>query len=787
MSHQLSYRSAVVASLAALVLLALMPPTPFARAATPYPDIGHQTAEIQDAIQYASDNGYMNGAADGNFYPDAPVSRIDYARAVVKLFKLVDEQPDPSLEFTDLDEKSDDYKFANIATKHGLLCPYPVGSYRPTEQANTLNVLCGLAKGLGLDFQGRLLNGLYPRGPADEGLMIIAHDLHLRYRNTRAWPSRGYPRGELAYSLKCTDDVEDWRLDYVRESFDWLHCQQPLVGPKRQEAMDAAFSKIGYPYVWGGESDAEGGYDCSGLVYFVLDTTLGYPMQRVADDQARDTRYPAVGRKEFLAGDPIFFYENPTGDTKAYIGHAGMYIGNGMFIHSTGSNAGVSVDLLTGYWGDHLAWGKRVMSEPERESFDTYVLLMNPGQTAANAKLTYMLPSGSSYSNDVTLQPNTRETVKVDDTLVNQEFSTRVDVKSGNVVAERSMYFRYLDKYSGGHDSPGVAAPAQAWYLPEGCTAFGFDTFVLVQNPGPQPARVTLTYMKDDGTTKDQAITVQPASRYTVAVDEVPGMEQAQFSTRVAASKPVIVERSMYFDYKGIKEGHNSPATSELKQEWYFAEGYTGGKFDTYILVMNPNDTRADVTLTLMSPLGEAADVPVALAPHSRKTVSINGIPGWNPKEFSAVVRSNLPVAAERSMYFVYDGKTGGHDAMGCAAPSKTWYLAEGYTGPGFDTYVLLFNPNTVAATANVRYMLNGGRFVDVQYPIPARSRYTIAVNKQPGLENADVSTMVSSDQPLVAERSIYFDYSGRQGGSCGPGVTAPAPEWYFAEGYTGP
>jgi hypothetical protein len=124
---------------------------------------------------------------------------------------------------------------------------------------------------------------------------------------------------------------------------------------------------------------------------------------------------------------------------------------------------------------------------------------------------------------------------------------------------------------------------------------------------------------------------------------------------------------------------------------------------------------------------------------------------------------------------------------MGCSAPSKTFYLAEGYTGPGFDSYVLLLNPNATAATANVRFMLNGGKFVDAQYAVPARSRFTIPLNKQEGLSSTDVSTMVSSDLPLVAERSVYFDYEGRQGGSCGPGVPAPAAKWYFAEGYTGP
>ena len=779
------FSAAIVIVLSLLMaFVALAPGT--SRAAT-FPDIGSQPADIQAAINYVADKGYMNGAPDGKFYPGEAVARIDCAQALVKIFRQQSEGTDPDISFTDMKSTDPDFKYANLAVKHGYLSKFGDGSFRSRDPVTTQVALTGLVMGLKMDDPVKYLNGLYPRGPSYQGYVIVAHDLHLKIKDTRTWPGDNYPRGEMAYSLQKMDQLDDWRVDYIRESFDWLHCQTPWMGPKREKALDSAFAKVGAPYVWGGESDAERGFDCSGLTYYALSSILGYPMLRTADDQARDKKYATINRKELLAGDPIFFYKDATNDTSAPIGHAGMYIGQGLFIHSTGSNAGVSVDRLAGYWDEHFAWGKRVIAEPEPETFDTYILLANPKDEKAEATLTYMLPGGKTYDEDVELDPNSRKTVKVDDMLVNQEVSTTVVATSGEVIPERSMYFRYRGFYPGGHDSPGVSSPAKEWYLPEGCTAWGFDTFIPVQNPGKDAANVTVTFMKSDGTTADSTFTVQPYSRYTVAVDSLPGLEQAEFSARVTSDLPVVVERSEYFDYGGIKEGHNSPGVTALANDWYFAEGCTAYGFDTFFLLMNPSGQPADVTLTLLDNGGLSEDIPLRVQPHSRYTVMADGIKGWERREFSAHVRSaDVKIAAERSMYFDYNGIKGGHDALGCGAPRSQWYLAEGYTAKGFDTYILLANPGDKDAKVDVRYLLSKGRYLDRSYGVKARSRYTIGVDGEEGLSAEEVSASIKSSEPIVVERSMYFRYGQREGGSCAPGVCDPSGKWYFAEGYTG-
>jgi len=770
-----------------MILVALLPSAGHRATAASYPDTSGLPPEIRGAIDYVTEMGYMGGDAAGRFNPTGPVTRMDYARALVKLFRKLDEATDPGIAFTDVKTSEADFRYANLAVKHGYLSPSREGSFKPKEPLTAAGALTGLTVGLQMDLPVTNLEGLYPRGPSYRGHLIVAHDLHLKYGNTRVWPDDDYPRGEMAFSLQMVDELEEWRTQYVRESFDWLHCQSPILDPERQKAFDAAFARVGAPYVWGGESDAEHGFDCSGLTYYALSSVLGYPMMRVADDQARDGRYPTVGRKELMAGDAIFFYDSST-DTSGHIGHAAMYIGQGLFIHSTGSNAGVSVDCLTGYWGENFAWGKRVIKEPEPETFDTYILLCNPEDSKAAARLTYMLPTGQRFNRDVQLKPHSRKTVKVDDTLVNQEVSTAVEVTRGQLIAERSMYFRYRGRYPGGHDSPGVTAPSLEWYLPEGCTAWGFDTFLLIQNPGQEAAKATLTFMKDDGEKVTREYPVGPCSRCTVAVDSIPGMQRAEFATRVVSDKPVVVERSMYFDYKGsIREGHNSPGVMQLSKDWYFAEGYTAGGFDTYVLLMNPGDVKAPVTVSLLADDGTGEDITLEIPPGARRTVAVDRIKGWENREFSIEVHSRaVPIAAERAMYFDYDGITGGHDAMGNPALSNVWYLAEGYTAQAFDTYILLANPGDKKATVSVRYVLNGGRYLDRKYPVGANSRYTICVDKEEGLSEEEVSACITSTRGIVVERSMYFRYGQVAGGSCAPAVTGPSPSWFFAEGYTG-
>ena len=71
-------------------------------------------------------------------------------------------------------------------------------------------------------------------------------------------------------------------------------------------------------------------------------------------------------------------------------------------------------------------------------------------------------------------------------------------------------------------DTLTVTVNAFTYTLAEGSTGRFFDTDILIANPNNHAAPVTITYLKGDGTTVPQTLTLAPTSRTTISVDEIP-------------------------------------------------------------------------------------------------------------------------------------------------------------------------------------------------------------------------------------------------------------------------
>ncbi|NLM33972.1 MAG: SH3 domain-containing protein [Clostridiales bacterium] len=127
----------------------------------------------------------------------------------------------------------------------------------------------------------------------------------------------------------------------------------------RQEKINTiistAKSLIGTPYVWGGESLAEGGFDCSGLTYYVF-KKVGINLNRVSADQAKQGT--TVSRSNLQPGDLVFYSFQGT----SKIDHVGIYIGNNKMIHSPKAGDTVKIaDISTSYWESRLVVAKRML------------------------------------------------------------------------------------------------------------------------------------------------------------------------------------------------------------------------------------------------------------------------------------------------------------------------------------------------------------------------------------------------------------------------------------------
>ncbi len=125
------------------------------------------------------------------------------------------------------------------------------------------------------------------------------------------------------------------------------------VGSRSGNAMaNYALNFRGTPYEWGG-NDLVNGIDCSGFVKKMAGT-IGLSLPRTAAEQAY-VGTPINRLEDLRAGDRLYFYEKK----RAKIGHTGIYLGNGNFIHSSHGKGGVTTDYLGAGWRKILVAARR--------------------------------------------------------------------------------------------------------------------------------------------------------------------------------------------------------------------------------------------------------------------------------------------------------------------------------------------------------------------------------------------------------------------------------------------
>ncbi len=337
------------------------------------------------------------------------------------------------------------------------------------------------------------------------------------------------------------------------------------------------------------------------------------------------------------------------------------------------------------------------------------------------------------------------------------------DPGSGDVYVADTFNDRIVETRmdGSGWQSLGTRWRPYVWFFAEGTTRENFDMYLTICNPGDVTAKVDVTYMLADGSQIPQQVNVIGHSRYTINVNEVVG-DGVDLSIRVVSNEPVICERPMYFRFrKQWPGGSVVMGRPTLSNSFYFAEGTTREGFQTYLCVQNPNrDTTANVDVTYMFPDGTTQPQSIAVGPHSRATINVNEVVGPD-KDLAIVVNSDIPILAERPMYFKYqESITGGHVVIGATEPDTHFYLAEGTTRTGFDEYICLLNPGEVDAKVHLRYMFADGGVQEQDVTVDATSRYTINVRDVVG-EEKDVAVEIISDQPIVVERPMYFVYRG--------------------------
>jgi autotransporter-associated beta strand protein len=405
--------------------------------------------------------------------------------------------------------------------------------------------------------------------------------------------------------------------------------------------------------------------------------------------------------------------------------------------------------------------------------FDDDVLIANPTTTEAAVTMTFLLEGGGTVVEHRTIAPRSRVTVHVDQIAGLEEASPSVQVASDNrvpLVVERTMFWD--PTYYGGHTANAVAQPELKWVFAEGFQGF-FDTYVLIANANPEPTTATITFLRENDTPVVQTVPVGAFARKTVYAGDYPDVVGRAFGIVVEATRPVIAERAMYFASlpgRLWSGGHANTGIASPSTSWFHAEGATGAFFNTFILLSNPQDAPAHVTLRFLLSTGEVIERNKTIEARQRVTINpaAEGDPRLENAAVSTVVQSDVPIVSERSMYWPGDALPfgEGHNSAGVVTTATHWGLAEGRVGGPrqFQTYVLLANPETTAAEVTVTFLReNGAAPVVKTYSVPATSRFNIDLATVQELQNESfgVRIDVTNGVNIAVERSLYWNANG--------------------------
>jgi cell wall-associated NlpC family hydrolase len=184
-------------------------------------------------------------------------------------------------------------------------------------------------------------------------------------------------RAEAAYSVARLLTIREDETDAVRTAAAGFTV--PELFDLQRTVLTRALKLVGSPYVWAGTSEkpqrlfgrtVPGGFDCSGFVWRVykLEAFRGAPSLtqtlKGRTTYAMSGEVPVsarIGLEQLQPGDVVFFGSRGVRSKPAEVGHMGIYVGNGWFVHS--SRFGTTLAPMTGWYATGFAWARRPIAE----------------------------------------------------------------------------------------------------------------------------------------------------------------------------------------------------------------------------------------------------------------------------------------------------------------------------------------------------------------------------------------------------------------------------------------
>jgi Family of unknown function (DUF5719) len=318
----------------------------------------------------------------------------------------------------------------------------------------------------------------------------------------------------------------------------------------------------------------------------------------------------------------------------------------------------------------------------------------------------------------------------------------------------------------GSSGSSCAVTTSETWYFPFGTSDLGYSERILLYNPFPDEAVAQVIFADTAGERAKAGlddIAIPAGSSTEIEINEFVGT-QPFVSTRVEAVRGRFAAWRVIFHKpengpRGVSMTLGAPVASDT---WYFAEGVLGAGGGQAMGIINPTDEEALVNVSLVT--GNKVIAPpkdlleIKVARQTAETVRFDAIPGLSEKTLShasAIVSTSngVDIVVERKMAAETGELEGVSTEVGSSVIARSWMVPPPVPDAQTDT-VSILNPTSKKATVSILLRTREGTKSPKELSsieVPPGLRRQVPLGAYSG---GPAVALVSSDQPIVAERS---------------------------------
>ena len=514
----------------------------------------------------------------------------------------------------------------------------------------------------------------------------------------------------------------------------------------------------------------------------VIVVVVGLLVGALVYDSAQDEADVAVTESTVdhsvfpIAPDPAalsstWFCAGGTGDDDAFADHSVQVL------NTTGDDVTVTLTVFGGVIAPPLASvDPEDLDEPgdgEEPPPDEA-----PATTAAPAS-----PLPEPVTQQVELPARSRHDIRLGDVLAAPVVSALVEAPRGGIVVEHSV------RSDDGYDAkPCATSGASEWHFAFGDTTVAARELLVLFNPFPDEAIVDGRFSTEDGVRQPERFDglVVPA-RGTLAVDlgdDVTRREEVAASIATRSGR-IVVDRIVRVDGETDRGLTVQLGVPVPQRTWVFPDGLTSDTVREEFVVYNPGEEQAEVEIEFVLDDPETNGIPepidLSLPPGSHQSIDVNA-DGRVPAEIAhtVIVRAAnaVPVVAERVLFSSGEDRGGIAVTTGSPVEAEQWTFSAGAVTETVDEFLVLVNLDPqILAEIDVTAVVNGQLVpvADLQgIELGGSERLAIRIGEHIA-NRPQLPLVVTSTEPIVAERAVYQVGEDDRGISNSVGVPSPA------------